>query len=110
VTEQVPPGTPDLAPENGTSSGERARAQQAQHAPRQHAQRAAESADVIVVGAGPAGSSVGYHLASAGLDVLVLEKTHFPREKVCGDGLTPLAPASRPADHRRRRPDRAGLA
>jgi flavin-dependent dehydrogenase len=32
---------------------------------------------------------VAYYLASAGLDVLVLEKTQFPREKVCGDGLTP---------------------
>jgi len=46
-------------------------------------------ADVIVVGAGPAGSSAAYWLASAGLDVLLLEKTSFPREKVCGDGLTP---------------------
>jgi len=46
-------------------------------------------ADVIVVGAGPGGSSAAYWLASAGLDVLVLEKTTFPREKVCGDGLTP---------------------
>jgi geranylgeranyl reductase family protein len=48
-------------------------------------------ADVIVVGAGPAGSSTAYHLAQRGLDVLVLEKTAFPREKVCGDGLTPRA-------------------
>ncbi len=46
-------------------------------------------ADAIVVGAGPAGSSAAYWLASAGLDVLLLEKTAFPREKVCGDGLTP---------------------
>jgi menaquinone-9 beta-reductase len=46
-------------------------------------------ADVIVVGAGPAGSSAAYWLATAGLDVLLLEKTTFPREKVCGDGLTP---------------------
>jgi menaquinone-9 beta-reductase len=46
-------------------------------------------ADVIVVGAGPAGSSAAYWLATAGLDVAVLEKTSFPREKVCGDGLTP---------------------
>ena len=52
---------------------------------------AGESADVIVVGAGPAGSTAAYHLASAGLDVLLLEKTSFPREKVCGDGLTPRA-------------------
>ena len=49
------------------------------------------SADVIVVGAGPAGSTTAYHLAQAGLDVLLLEKTAFPREKVCGDGLTPRA-------------------
>ena len=48
-------------------------------------------ADVIVVGAGPGGSTAAYHLARAGLDVLLLEKTTFPREKVCGDGLTPRA-------------------
>nr|WP_285632128.1 geranylgeranyl reductase family protein [Actinoallomurus iriomotensis] len=51
----------------------------------------ATEADVIVVGAGPAGSATAYHLAQAGLDVLLLEKTVFPREKVCGDGLTPRA-------------------
>jgi geranylgeranyl reductase family protein len=44
-----------------------------------------------VVGAGPAGSSTAIQLARAGLDVLLLEKTSFPREKVCGDGLTPRA-------------------
>jgi menaquinone-9 beta-reductase len=49
----------------------------------------ANDADVIVVGAGPSGSSAAYWLATAGLDVAVLEKTTFPREKVCGDGLTP---------------------
>lgn len=48
-------------------------------------------ADVIVVGAGPGGSTVAFYLAQAGLDVLLLEKTSFPREKVCGDGLTPRA-------------------
>ncbi len=48
-------------------------------------------ADVIVVGAGPGGATTAAHLAKAGLDVLLLEKTSFPREKVCGDGLTPRA-------------------
>jgi menaquinone-9 beta-reductase len=52
---------------------------------------AAGEADVIVVGAGPSGSTTAYYLAQAGLDVLVLEKSRFPREKVCGDGLTPRA-------------------
>ena len=48
-------------------------------------------ADVIVVGAGPGGSATAHRLAQSGLDVLLLEKTGFPREKVCGDGLTPRA-------------------
>jgi geranylgeranyl reductase family protein len=48
-------------------------------------------ADVIVVGAGPAGASTAYHLAQAGADVLLLEKSVFPRDKICGDGLTPRA-------------------
>lgn len=51
----------------------------------------APDADVIVVGAGPGGSATATHLAKLGLDVLLLEKTTFPREKVCGDGLTPRA-------------------
>lgn len=46
-------------------------------------------ADVIVVGAGPSGAATAYYLASHGVDVLLLEKSEFPREKVCGDGLTP---------------------
>jgi geranylgeranyl reductase family protein len=48
-------------------------------------------ADVIVVGAGPGGSSAAFHLAKHDAKVLVLEKSEFPREKVCGDGLTPRA-------------------
>ncbi|HMC70640.1 MAG TPA: geranylgeranyl reductase family protein, partial [Mycobacteriales bacterium] len=48
-------------------------------------------ADVIIVGAGPGGATAAYHLAQAGVDVLALEKAQFPREKVCGDGLTPRA-------------------
>ncbi|MBV9315114.1 MAG: geranylgeranyl reductase family protein [Pseudonocardia sp.] len=46
-------------------------------------------ADVIVVGAGPAGSTAAAYLARGGLDVLLLEKATFPRPKVCGDGFTP---------------------
>jgi menaquinone-9 beta-reductase len=52
-------------------------------------QESPQEADVIVVGAGPAGSATACFLARAGIDVLVLEKATFPREKVCGDGLTP---------------------
>lgn len=51
------------------------------------------SADVVVVGAGPAGSATSYYLARAGLDVALLEKATFPRDKICGDGLTPAAVA-----------------
>jgi geranylgeranyl reductase family protein len=47
--------------------------------------------DVLVVGAGPGGSTAAYHLARHGIDVLLVEKASFPREKVCGDGLTPRA-------------------
>jgi geranylgeranyl reductase family protein len=47
--------------------------------------------DVLVVGAGPGGSAAAYHLARHGIDVTVVDKATFPREKVCGDGLTPRA-------------------
>ena len=53
--------------------------------------RAGHVHDVLVVGAGPAGSSCAYWLADAGWDVAVIEKKRFPREKTCGDGLTPRA-------------------
>ena len=45
--------------------------------------------DVLVVGGGPSGSSCAYWLAEAGWDVALVEKKVFPREKTCGDGLTP---------------------
>lgn len=50
---------------------------------------AARDADVIVVGGGPAGSTLAWELARRGIDVLLLERTRFPREKVCGDYVEP---------------------
>jgi geranylgeranyl reductase family protein len=47
--------------------------------------------DVLVVGGGPSGAAAGYWLAEAGHRVLIVEKKVFPREKTCGDGLTPRA-------------------
>ena len=44
--------------------------------------------DVIVVGAGPAGSATALYSAEKGLKVLLLDRRHFPREKICGDGLS----------------------
>jgi geranylgeranyl reductase family protein len=46
------------------------------------------TADVVVVGAGPAGTAAAIDLAQAGRDVVVLDKARFPRDKICGDGLT----------------------
>ena len=62
-----------------------------EHAPPTPNKPPADEADVIVVGAGPAGATTAFYLAQSGLDVLLLEKSRFPREKVCGDGLTPRA-------------------
>jgi geranylgeranyl reductase family protein len=47
--------------------------------------------DVLVIGGGPAGAAAGFWLAKAGHDVCVLERKAFPRDKTCGDGLTPRA-------------------
>jgi menaquinone-9 beta-reductase len=98
VSEQYPPAShPDQAERGGDSrvrgdSGSRGTKGGGTRAGRAGSQpKVTETADVIVVGAGPAGSTVAYYLANAGLDVLLLEKTSFPREKVCGDGLTPRA-------------------
>ena len=45
--------------------------------------------DVVIVGGGPSGSACAYWLGEAGWSVCLVEKKHFPREKTCGDGLTP---------------------
>jgi len=50
--------------------------------------------DVVVAGGGPAGSAAAWRAASAGARVLVVDKAKFPRDKPCGDGLTPRAVAS----------------
>jgi len=49
------------------------------------------SCDVIVVGAGPAGSACAQQLARAGFKPLLVDQHEFPRDKVCGDGLIPDA-------------------
>ena len=47
--------------------------------------------DAVIVGAGPGGSATAHFLARRGLDVLLVDKFAFPRDKTCGDGLTPRA-------------------
>src|SRR5690606_5240688 len=47
--------------------------------------------DVLVVGAGPAGSSAAAWTARQGTDVVLADAATFPRDKTCGDGLTPRA-------------------
>ncbi len=51
----------------------------------------AERADLIVVGAGPGGSATAYYASRSGLEVLLLDRQEFPRDKPCGDGLMPHA-------------------
>ena len=48
-----------------------------------------ENFDVVIVGAGPAGSSAGIRLANAGRKVLLIDKAKFPRDKLCGEFVSP---------------------
>ncbi|MDP3082288.1 MAG: FAD-dependent monooxygenase, partial [Rubrivivax sp.] len=52
------------------------------------------SCEVLVIGAGPAGSACAQLLARAGIDVLLVDQQDFPRDKICGDGLIPDAHAA----------------
>ena len=54
--------------------------------------------DVIVVGAGPAGSTAARECAGRGLSVLMLDKAEFPRDKPCGGGVSPAAAELLPFD------------
>ncbi len=49
--------------------------------------------DVVIIGAGPAGTAAAYDLLGAGLSVLILDKYKFPRKKACAGGVTPKAMA-----------------
>ena len=48
-------------------------------------------AEVLIVGGGPAGSSAAFALASAGVDVLIVDRARFPRDKPCAEYLSPEA-------------------
>jgi len=58
------------------------------------AQAIPQRCDVLVIGAGPAGSAAARVLAQAGLDVVLADQHAFPRDKICGDGLIPDAHAA----------------
>ena len=58
-----------------------------------------DSCDVLVVGGGPAGSACAWKLRQAGLDVIVMDRAAFPRDKVCAGWITPQV--RRGCGHRR---------
>jgi geranylgeranyl reductase family protein len=49
-----------------------------------------DACDVVIVGGGPAGSSCAWALRDSGLDVLIVDRATFPRNKLCGGWITPL--------------------
>ncbi|NNE72052.1 MAG: geranylgeranyl reductase family protein, partial [Acidimicrobiales bacterium] len=55
------------------------------------AMTSSERHDLLVIGGGPGGAATSYWAAQHGLDVVCVEKKQFPRDKTCGDGLTPRA-------------------
>ncbi len=72
--------------------------------------------DVLVVGGGPAGSTAAFQLASTGIGVTLVDRARFPRDKTCGESLSPGAIARlgaigmwRPGKHEAVGPDMAGL-
>ncbi len=48
-----------------------------------------QQSQVLVVGGGPAGASTAWHLAQSGVDVTLVDRAHFPRDKPCGEYLSP---------------------
>jgi geranylgeranyl reductase family protein len=58
-----------------------------------------ETSDVLIVGGGPAGSSCAWALSQMGMNVLVLDKAAFPRDKVCAGWITPAVFAELKIDH-----------
>ena len=63
-----------------------------------------DTCDVLVIGGGPAGSSCAWKLRQAGVDVIVMDRAAFPRDKVCAGWITPqvLAAADIDVDDYRR--------
>ena len=47
--------------------------------------------EVAIIGAGPAGAAAAIHAARAGYETILIDSATFPRDKTCGDGLTPRA-------------------
>ena len=52
----------------------------------------AEIFDVVICGAGPAGSTCALALGASGLKVALIDQSHFPREKICGDAVAAYVP------------------
>ena len=65
-----------------------------------------DSCDVLIVGGGPAGSSCAWGLRGAGLDVAILDRSVFPRDKVCGGWITPAVVEELQIDFEEYRPGR----